>query len=70
MWFDVERRYKTILPLHDYITQELWFDVERRYKTITPRVIMTDVLLWFDVERRYKTIQSHGELVGDSCGLM
>ena len=34
LWFDVEKRYKTIAfnPLVIKIT--LWFDVEKRYKTI------------------------------------
>ena len=34
MWFDVERRYKTIQTEFDKQMTWLWFDVERRYKTI------------------------------------
>ena len=34
LWFDVERRYKTIFYRYVASTRELWFDVERRYKTI------------------------------------
>ena len=34
LWFDVERRYKTILTSNGKITSQLWFDVERRYKTM------------------------------------
>ena len=34
LWFDVERRYKTIAGLTTALRPLLWFDVERRYKTI------------------------------------
>ena len=34
LWFDVERRYKTIMGDSVGIFSQLWFDVERRYKTI------------------------------------
>ena len=34
LWFDVERRYKTILGRFIGARFVLWFDVERRYKTI------------------------------------
>ena len=34
LWFDVERRYKTIIESEGWIAIGLWFDVERRYKTI------------------------------------
>ena len=34
LWFDVERRYKTILTVYCNQIVGLWFDVERRYKTI------------------------------------
>ena len=34
LWFDVERRYKTICCDGSHGTEGLWFDVERRYKTI------------------------------------
>ena len=34
LWFDVERRYKTIYPIIALVFIQLWFDVERRYKTI------------------------------------
>ena len=36
LWFDVERRYKTIGARLYYDYPRLWFDVERRYKTIIP----------------------------------
>ena len=36
LWFDVERRYKTILAVFASNSTELWFDVERRYKTMLP----------------------------------
>ena len=34
LWFDVERRYKTILGSVFKRATRLWFDVERRYKTM------------------------------------
>ena len=34
LWFDVERRYKTIAMATLIAPNLLWFDVERRYKTI------------------------------------
>ena len=34
LWFDVERRYKTIVIQNGNTPYTLWFDVERRYKTI------------------------------------
>ena len=34
LWFDVERRYKTIMEREYKEAFRLWFDVERRYKTI------------------------------------
>ena len=34
LWFDVERRYKTIISQAAEGASKLWFDVERRYKTI------------------------------------
>ena len=34
LWFDVERRYKTISAGSIFRNCKLWFDVERRYKTI------------------------------------
>ena len=34
LWFDVEKRYKTIHGHKNNITMKLWFDVEKRYKTI------------------------------------
>ena len=37
LWFDVERRYKTIYGQQKQLAAELWFDVERRYKTIPLR---------------------------------
>ena len=58
LWFDVERRYKTIQFLQVCIDIQLWFDVERRYKTILLLPAQCQDRLWFDVERRYKTIPS------------
>ena len=34
LWFDVEKRYKTIRHRHRGHQAGLWFDVEKRYKTI------------------------------------
>ena len=34
LWFDVEKRYKTIAAWEIPFIRELWFDVEKRYKTI------------------------------------
>ena len=70
LWFDVERRYKTI---HCYLSMEaasLWFDVERRYKTIVGQYMINNDRLWFDVERRYKTIIFVLCHFAGSCGLM
>ena len=38
LWFDVERRYKTITRRQRYNRLWLWFDVERRYKTIKSQI--------------------------------
>ena len=37
LWFDVERRYKTMECGLTLYKVQLWFDVERRYKTIQQR---------------------------------
>ena len=42
LWFDVERRYKTITSTGRELTPVLWFDVERRYKTIMEGWAMYD----------------------------
>ena len=42
LWFDVERRYKTISTLADCTGFGLWFDVERRYKTM---IVYMDILI-------------------------
>ena len=34
LWFDVERRYKTMAASGQCASFQLWFDVERRYKTM------------------------------------
>ena len=34
LWFDVERRYKTMVQGTHPRSAALWFDVERRYKTM------------------------------------
>ena len=70
LWFDVERRYKTILTLPPMARTWLWFDVERRYKTIYTEKKEMRRWLWFDVERRYKTIAQRGENLATGCGLM
>ena len=56
LWFDVERRYKTMKDVLVRNFIQLWFDVERRYKTIEDACAKYSEQLWFDVERRYKTI--------------
>ena len=37
LWFDVERRYKTMKSAEKGELKKLWFDVERRYKTMTKK---------------------------------
>ena len=56
LWFDVERRYKTMEFVKFLNLITLWFDVERRYKTMFTGTTSSLTVLWFDVERRYKTI--------------
>ena len=34
LWFDVEKKYKTIEALRTEYEKGLWFDVEKKYKTI------------------------------------
>ena len=34
LWFDVEKRYKTITFVSTKKKDALWFDVEKRYKTM------------------------------------
>ena len=70
LWFDVERRYKTMVCAMARQRQWLWFDVERRYKTIAQSVVNVMDVLWFDVERRYKTIEQFFAFANGSCGLM
>ena len=70
LWFDVERRYKTMNTRPTMQRHRLWFDVERRYKTIIYLRISANGELWFDVERRYKTISGVGDRLDDGCGLM
>ena len=70
LWFDVERRYKTIFLFMGKVAPPLWFDVERRYKTICSFLSMLFITLWFDVERRYKTIRFRATARVPSCGLM
>ena len=36
LWFDVEKKYKTIPTFTTWASRELWFDVEKKYKTIVP----------------------------------
>ena len=57
LWFDVEKRYKTICLRGKDKGRGLWFDVEKRYKTIERPNGTNDARLWFDVEKRYKTIE-------------
>ena len=70
LWFDVERRNKTICALYVLMSQLLWFDVERRNKTIIGASEAGTVLLWFDVERRNKTIPNSLVTTKSGCGLM
>ena len=70
LWFDVERRYKTIVTIDFKKDDGLWFDVERRYKTIAAPDCRRLQQLWFDVERRYKTIRTRGRTSWPCCGLM
>ena len=41
LWFDVERRYKTVAEANAAAQAALWFDVERRYKTMWTKSGMT-----------------------------
>ena len=34
LWFDVEKKYKTIFRDDEQAGEGLWFDVEKKYKTI------------------------------------
>ena len=43
LWFDVEKRYKTISVFFGNDTGKLWFDVEKRYKTIIRRKTMVEL---------------------------
>ena len=70
MWFDVEKRYKTIYEAATLGEAALWFDVEKRYKTIYQLISGKSQGLWFDVEKRYKTIDSSTEALDGRCGLM
>ena len=33
LWFDVEKKYKTIRDFKHHLLRQLWFDVEKKYKT-------------------------------------
>ena len=70
LWFDVEKRYKTMH--HDEVRPgaRLWFDVEKRYKTIAAQPPAMLPWLWFDVEKRYKTIRIVSIVHSLRCGLM
>ena len=70
LWFDVEKRYKTMPHLQLVLEWMLWFDVEKRYKTIDKATGKIYCKLWFDVEKRYKTIQKNLIFSSASCGLM
>ncbi len=63
LWFDVEKKYKTIRLKKAYFDGSLWFDVEKKYKTISSTNFFTLQRLWFDVEKKYKTID-YFEIVG------
>ena len=56
LWFDVEKKYKTITMSMISDPSRLWFDVEKKYKTIMLKLSVIGNLLWFDVEMKYKTI--------------
>ena len=70
LWFDVEKKYKTIAYLKLTSWRRLWFDVEKEYKTIPRNGMCETTSLWFDVEKKYKTI--HAAISGHvpRCGLM
>ena len=70
LWFDVEKRYKTIVGSNFRASYQLWFDVEKRYKTINGSNSNKGNELWFDVEKRYKTIVRRPHSQTASCGLM
>ena len=70
LWFDVEKRYKTMNRYQYPYHQQLWFDVEKRYKTIDLCEMFPDAQLWFDVEKRYKTIPRSDIGRTACCGLM
>ena len=70
LWFDVEKRYKTIRCTPTKSVRQLWFDVEKRYKTIHLTSHLFIYKLWFDVEKRYKTMAACEITAIDGCGLM
>ena len=70
LWFDVEKRYKTMYLREVRGLSELWFDVEKRYKTIVSNFNYFKSMLWFDVEKRYKTISDSKAPINRRCGLM
>ena len=39
LWFDVEKKYKTISIDIKGSRATLWFDVEKKYKTINAKII-------------------------------
>ena len=55
LWFDVEKKYKTITQGCRKRVPRLWFDVEKKYKTISFALKVWRLELWFDVEKKYKT---------------
>ncbi len=39
LWFDVEKKYKTIISKIWNTNRKLWFDVEKKYKTMLLGVV-------------------------------
>ena len=70
LWFDVEKKYKTMQHGFTEGSGTLWFDVEKKYKTIDLSKVNVKSLLWFDVEKKYQTIVKICVGKSISCGLM
>ena len=70
LWFDVEKRHKTIAASGVWRFPQLWFDVEKRHKTMRKALFCVLTALWFDVEKRHKTMKYVPVQQQHSCGLM
>ena len=42
LWFDVEKKYKTIWAPCSPLHSRLWFDVEKKYKTMFGEIFADD----------------------------